>query len=121
MASDEVCKDVIALGNELTFKQVYDLAKVEERTKVHVKIISKGEEKSDLHTVERESAHSIKNTFTHLTPYCYWQKTLPIPVQTKRLPGQISKLACKKFKMQVLRQCKSVHATTPLRGSSDRE
>ena len=65
VASDEVCKDVIGLGNELTFKQVYDLAKVEERTKVHVKIISKGEEKSHLHTVERESAHSIKNTFTH--------------------------------------------------------
>lgn len=59
MASDEVCKDVIALGNELTFKQVYDLAKVEERTKVHVKIISKGEEK------EKENPHIQLKTPPH--------------------------------------------------------
>ena len=69
MASNKVRKDAIALGNRLTFKQVYDLAKVEESTKAHMKIICKGEEKSDLHTVEREPARSIKNTFTDQTPY----------------------------------------------------
>ena len=69
VASDKVRKDAIALGNKLTFKQVYDLAKVEESTKAHMKIICKSEEKSYLHAVEREPARSIKNTFTHQTPY----------------------------------------------------
>jgi len=41
VASDKVRKDAIALGNGLTFKQVYDLAKVEESTKAQMKIISK--------------------------------------------------------------------------------
>ena len=60
VASDKVRKDAIALGNSLTFKQVYDLAKVDESTKAQMKIISKGEYKADLHTVQRESAHSSK-------------------------------------------------------------
>ena len=60
MASDKVRKDAIALGNSLTFKQVYDLAKVDESTKAQMKIISKGDEKSDLHTVQRESAYSTQ-------------------------------------------------------------
>ena len=33
VASDKVRKDAIALGNSLTFRQVYDLAKVDESTK----------------------------------------------------------------------------------------
>jgi len=49
--SDKVRKDAIALGNFLTFNQVYDLAKVDERTKAQMKIISKGDNKTDLHTV----------------------------------------------------------------------
>ena len=52
VASNKVRKDAIALGNRLTFKQVYDLAKVDESTKAQMKIISKGDEKSDLHTVQ---------------------------------------------------------------------
>ena len=50
---DKVHKDAIALGNSLTFKQVYDLAKVDESTKAQMKIISKGDDKTDLHTVQR--------------------------------------------------------------------
>ena len=74
VASDKVRKDAIALGNGLTFKQVYDLAKVEESTKAQMKIISKGDEKSDLHTVQRESAYSTKKhpprqSYTHQTSY----------------------------------------------------
>ena len=65
VASDKVRKDAIALGNSLTFKQVYDLAKVDESTKAQMKIISKGDDKSDLHTVQREP---VKN-FKHQTPY----------------------------------------------------
>ena len=49
-------------GNILTFKQVCDLSKVEENTKVQMEIISKDEDISDLHTVQRmheqESPHS---------------------------------------------------------------
>ena len=60
--SDIVRKDSIALGNILTFKQVCDLSKVEENTKVQMEIISKDEDISDLHTVQRmheqESPHS---------------------------------------------------------------
>ena len=62
ITSDKVREDAIALGNSLTFKQVYDLAKVDESTKAQMKIISKGEDKGDLHTVQRESAHSSQKT-----------------------------------------------------------
>ena len=67
MTYDKVRKDAIALGNELTSKQVYDLVKVEESTKAHMKIISNGEEKSDLNAVDRRPARLTKNTFTHQT------------------------------------------------------
>ena len=61
VASDKVCKDAIAFSNSLTFKQVHDLAKVDESTKAQMKIISKGDEKSDLHTVQHESARNFKH------------------------------------------------------------
>ena len=57
VTSDKVRKDAIALGYPLTFKQVYDLAKVDESTKAQMQIISKGKDENDLHTVQRESAH----------------------------------------------------------------
>ena len=50
---DKVRKDAIAPGNSLTFKQVYDLAKVDESTKAQMQIISKGKDENDLHTVQR--------------------------------------------------------------------
>ena len=70
MASDKVRKDAIALSNSLTFKQVYNL-KVVESTKAQMKIISKGGEKSDLHTVQREPAYSTQKpkNFKHQTQY----------------------------------------------------
>jgi len=70
VASDKVRKDAMALGSGLTFKQVYDLAKVDENTNAQMQIISQGDEKSDLHTLQRESAYS-----THEPPprqsFCY--------------------------------------------------
>ena len=74
VASDKVHRDAIALGNSLTFKQVYDLAKVNESTKAQMKIISKGDERSDLHTLQRESAYytqkpPLRQNFKHPTPY----------------------------------------------------
>ena len=53
LKSDKVRKDSIALGNTLTFRQVYDLAKIDESTKAQMEIISKGEDKSELHTLQR--------------------------------------------------------------------
>ena len=87
VASDKVRKDAIALGNSLTFKQVHDLAKVDESTKAQMKIISKSDEKSDLHTVQREPAKNFK----HRTPYgdqnprFNWKKTSSTSVQVKRM------------------------------------
>ena len=130
VASDKVRKDAIALGNALTFKQVYDLAKVEESTKAQMKIISKGEEKSDLHTVQREYAYSAKKNPTETglqtqnvlrrpkPKRCDRGTTSSASVQVKRVlqmwkhPRQISKLPCQKFQMQTLRQDR------PLRNAS---
>jgi len=73
VTSDKVHKDALALGSSLTFKQVYDLAKVDESTKAQMEIISKGDEKSDIHTVQRESACCTqkpppRQNFKHQTP-----------------------------------------------------
>ena len=72
VAADKVHKDSIALGNGLTFKQVYALTKVDESTKAQMKIISKGDEKLDLHTVQRASWHStcppLRQNFKHQAP-----------------------------------------------------
>ena len=73
VASDKVRKDAIALGNGLTFKQVYDLAKTDESSKAQMKIISKGDKKFDLHVVQRASGYSTQKpppsqSFKHQTP-----------------------------------------------------
>ena len=87
VAYDKVRKDTIALGNSLTFKQVYDLAKVDESTKAQMKIISKGEEKSDLHSStgicqELQTSNSIRRP----KPKRFnWKKTLSTSVQVKRM------------------------------------
>ena len=44
ISSDKVRKDAIALGNSLTLKQVYELAKTEETTKEQMKVISGNED-----------------------------------------------------------------------------
>ena len=116
VTSDKVRKDAIALRNSLTFKQVYDLAKVDESTKAKMQIISKGEDKNDLHTVQRESPHSSqklsqRQSYKHKTdvlrrpPKFNWDTTSPISVQVKMLfqmreyPRQISKLSCEECEM----------------------
>ena len=40
--SDKVKKDAIALGNKLTFQQIYDLANTEESTTAQMKVITQG-------------------------------------------------------------------------------
>ena len=52
--SDKIRKDAIALGNKLTFQEVYDLAKTEESTKAQMKVITQGGE------IYKE-AHSIRS------------------------------------------------------------
>ena len=38
LKSDKVRRDAIAKGNELTFQQVYEFAKVDESTRVQMKV-----------------------------------------------------------------------------------
>ena len=51
LRSDKVRRDVIAKGNELTFQQVYELAKVDESTRSQMKAITQSEDKTELHSV----------------------------------------------------------------------
>ncbi len=50
LKSDQVRRDAIKLGNALTFKEVYDLAKVHESTKTQMEVITKGES-AEVHAV----------------------------------------------------------------------
>ena len=59
--SDKVRKDSIALGNTLTFKQVYDLAKIDESTKAQMEIISSGEDKPELYTLQRHTKKPVSS------------------------------------------------------------
>ena len=49
--SDKVRRDAIAKGNELTFQQVYELAKVNESTRAQMKAITQSKDKTELHSV----------------------------------------------------------------------
>ena len=51
LKSDQVRRDAIKLGNTLTLKQVYDLAKVEESTRAQMEVITKGDPTTDVHAV----------------------------------------------------------------------
>ena len=58
LKSDQVRRDAIKLGNTLTLKQVYDLAKVEESTKAEMEVISKGDPTTDVHAVRSRNKMS---------------------------------------------------------------
>ncbi len=62
LRSDKVRKDAIALGNDLTFQKVYNLAKVEESTQAQMKEISKESESSDIHAVRSKHKPPSKST-----------------------------------------------------------
>ena len=51
LKSDQVRRDAIKLGNTLTLKQVYDLAKVEESTRAQMEVITRGDPTTDVHAV----------------------------------------------------------------------
>ena len=51
LKSDKVRRDAITKGNELTFQQVYEFAKVDESTRVQMKAITQHEGSSELHAV----------------------------------------------------------------------
>ena len=51
LRSDKVRRDAIAKGNELTFQQVYELAKVDESTRAQIKAITQSEDETELHSV----------------------------------------------------------------------
>ena len=47
LRSDKVRRDDIAKGNDLTFQQVYEFAKVDESTRVKMKAITQHEDSSE--------------------------------------------------------------------------
>ena len=51
ITSDKARRDAIAIGNDLTYQQVYNLAKTEEATAAQMSIISKGAQSADVHAV----------------------------------------------------------------------
>ena len=51
LKSDKVRRDAIVKGNDLTFQQVYELAKVDESTRAQMKAITNNEGTTELHTV----------------------------------------------------------------------
>ena len=51
LKSDKVRRDAIAKVNELTFQQVYEVAKVDESTRAQMKAIRQSEDKTELHSV----------------------------------------------------------------------
>ncbi len=61
LKSDKVRRDAIAIGNNLTYQQVYDLAKTEESTKAQMDVISKGAQTPEVHAVRSRRAPQHKN------------------------------------------------------------
>ena len=51
LKSEKIRREAIAIGNDLTFQQVYDLAKAEESTVTQMNIISKGSQPEEVHSV----------------------------------------------------------------------
>ena len=60
--SDKVRRDAIAIGNDLTYQQVYDLAKTEESTVVQMDIIAGSNSSPNVHAVRsRRGPQSYRN------------------------------------------------------------
>ena len=59
LKSDQARRDAIKLGNTLSFKQVYDLAKADESTKAHMEVITKGDHTTDVHAVRSKNKKSV--------------------------------------------------------------
>ena len=79
----KIAKTPIVLGNGLSFKLVYDLAKVDESTKAQMKIISKGDEKFDVHAVQRASGYSTRKRRDQNKIYSTGRKPLRFQFQSK--------------------------------------
>lgn len=105
-------KTPIVLSNGWTFKLVYDLAKVDESTKAHMKIISKDDEKFDVHAVQRASGYSTRKRRDQNKIYSTGRKPLRFQFQSKgcfRSGNSHAKLATsqlpwQKFRMKALQQ-----------------
>jgi hypothetical protein len=77
--SDKVRKDAIALGNGLTLKQVYDLAKVEESVKAHMKVLTTAGEDNSVCAVRSKKKPSTKPTqsYNQQSKQMYTPKSTP--------------------------------------------
>ena len=61
LRSDKNRRDAIAKGNDLTFQQVYEFAKVDKSTRVQMKVITQHEDSSELHAVRSRKKPSFFN------------------------------------------------------------
>ena len=96
LKSDKVRKDAIAIGNGLTFRQVYNLAKTEESTRAQMKILSQGEETADLHAVRSKKTgvhHNFKSSRKH------YQETEDKHQQDRPIKGRSTTASRLKFKV----------------------
>lgn len=50
--SDKARRDAIAIGNALTYTQIYDLAKTEESTEAQMDVIAKGVQSAEVHAIK---------------------------------------------------------------------
>ena len=71
LKSDQVRRDAIKLGNALTFKQVYDLAKVDESTRSQMEIITKDNNHEEtIHAVRSKNrSPNLKTQYTQASQY----------------------------------------------------
>ena len=86
--SDKVRKDAIALGNKLTFQQIYDLAKTEESTNAQMKEITQGSR--EIKVIE---THSVLRGNTVNTGRFQRQQGVPKHPETPQEPQQVQNQA----------------------------
>ena len=65
LKTDKVHRDAIAVGNELTFVQVYNFAKTEESTRAQMDIIAKPEQVPEVHAVRSKKTYPSKFPITN--------------------------------------------------------
>jgi len=101
ISSDKVRKDAIALGNTLTLKQVYDLAKTEESAKEQMRVI----------TGNQDTPHETHAIGSHRKPATYHK-----PSSSQQTPTHFSKQRKFNFKINGCFRCGNKHdksATCP--------
>ena len=83
LKSDKVRRDAIAIGNDLRYQQVYNLAKTEESTRAQMEVITKGIQTPDVYAVRSRTGpqfirgHDPKKGYGGKKKISHRQKLLP--------------------------------------------